>query len=219
LDPRRLKTARVDRQRVEAFRSCASVGVGEAKAQDGHKPEVGMSPRIFGRKTLYSPDLPDSPYLFRWTLFSCGRFQILLHRFLRSDSAAVHDHPWSFVSIVLWGGYREELQRADLRIETRTTDALRMSQIVEFLHRPWFSLARRRAEDRHRVEIDGPAWTLVVTGPRRRDWYFYPRGVRVPWRVMVAFGEATVERLLDTGKGADFFDAQDRYIRSQGGVA
>lgn len=134
-----------------------------------------MSPRIFRRKTMFSPDLPDDPYLVRWTLFKCRWFEVLLHRFLRSDSAAIHDHPWSFVSLVLWRGYREFLKPFD------PPDFAPLGAKWPLRRRP-LSIAFRRAEDRHRVEIDGPPWTLVVTGPRRRSWFFYPSGVRVPWR-------------------------------------
>jgi hypothetical protein len=166
-------------------------------------------PRFIGRKVITSPDLPDDPYLVRWTLFSCPWFQVLLHRFLRSDSAAVHDHPWSFVSLVLWRGYRETLQPS---VGPWPEQQIR--------RRP-FSIAFRRAEDRHRVVLDvegwtpersGPvlqAWTLVCTGPRRREWFFYPRGVRVPWRVMCFHGERFVNDMLDAGCDSAWFARHD----------
>lgn len=82
---------------------------------------------------------------------------VRLHRFLRSDDdRALHDHPWSFVTLVLWGSYRD--------VSEAGVDRLRMG-----------SVRFRRAEWAHRVESDG-AVTLVVSGPRRRKWGFWPRG-------------------------------------------
>lgn len=41
-------------------------------------------------------------------------FGVRLHRILRADTNPhCHDHPFSFVSIMLWGGYREELVLPD----------------------------------------------------------------------------------------------------------
>lgn len=180
--------------------------------------------RFFTRKVLHSPDMPDDPYLTRWTLFSCRWFQIMLHKFHRSDNAAVHDHPWSFVSLVLWRGYFEWLERR------RVTDDEPAYPLwgIRLLRRWPLSLAFRRAEDRHRVALLGafptrellvpthtlPAWTLVVTGPRRREWFFYPQGVRVPWRVLVELGEAEVDRRIDDGCDADYFAAYDLELRA-----
>lgn len=185
--------------------------------------------RIFRQRTIYSPDAPDDPYLDRWTLFSCRWFQVLLHRFHRSDNAAVHDHPWSFVSLVLWRGYREELH-ARRFVETADGHDARWRT-----EEPWrsrrlpLSLAFRRAEDRHRVVLlpafktrelivpssPLPAWTLVVTGPRRREWFFYPRGVRVPWRVMTEFGEAMVDQQVAAGAREAYFEELDRLLRAE----
>jgi hypothetical protein len=163
-------------------------------------------PRLINRRVITSPDLPDDPYLVRWTLFSCPWFQVLLHRFLRSDSAAVHDHPWNFVSLVLWRGYREFLRPHD------APDYAPLDWNWPLRRRP-LSLAFRRAEDRHRVEIDGSAWTLVVTGRKRRTWYFYPWGIRVPWRVMVRLGETAVDQAITAGCDQAWFESADIMLR------
>lgn len=174
--------------------------------------------RIFRRRTIYSPDLPDDPYLDRWTLFSCRWFQVLLHRFHRSDNAAVHDHPWWFVSLVLWRGYREQIRRARFG-----------HQVIQYVRRWPLSLAFRRAEDRHRVILlpavktrellvpgtTAPAWTLVITGPRRRTWYFYPQNVRVPWRVLTQYGEGLIERQIAAGCREPYFEALDDMLRAE----
>src|SRR5579859_1618768 len=69
------------------------------------------------------------PYLVRYFLWrpdwaaklgldskKLGR--IYLHHFLSSDhDKSLHDHPWSFASLILWPGYREiaDLRQMSLR--------------------------------------------------------------------------------------------------------
>jgi hypothetical protein len=45
-------------------------------------------------------------------------------------------------------------------------------------------VVRRKAEHIHRVILCGgrPAWTLVKTGPYRREWNFVTKDGPVPWR-------------------------------------
>ncbi len=50
---------------------------------------------------------PECPYMYRW-VFNFGLFSIRVHHWLRSDDKRFfHDHPWSFISIVLKGGYTD----------------------------------------------------------------------------------------------------------------
>jgi hypothetical protein len=116
----------------------------------------------------------DGPYLRRWFLIPRNRHvNIYLHHFVRSDDdRALHDHPWSFASVLIAGAYLEI---------TDTGSTLRVPG----------SMAMRRADHRHRIELlpnrDG-CWTLVITGPHRRQWGFWCGGSRfVPWQ---AFGSA-----------------------------
>ena len=124
----------------------------------------------------------DGPYLRRWYLIPKNRHvNIYLHHFARSDDdRALHDHPWSFASILISGAY---LEIADTGLHLR---------------RPG-SAAVRRADHRHRIQLlPGPdgaergCWTLVVTGPHRRQWGFWCGGSRfVPWQAFGADGCAT----------------------------
>jgi hypothetical protein len=109
----------------------------------------------------------EDPYLLRWYLLPRNkRFNLYLHKFLRDDDdRALHDHPWWFISFVLKGSYREYL-------------APQLSVV-----RRRFSLAFRPATHRHRVAlINNPTWTLILTGPKIREWGFWcPKGF-VHWR-------------------------------------
>ena len=82
---------------------------------------------------------------------------IRLHHILRSDEDRHHhDHPFSFLSLILSGGYVEH------RPGHEPTDC------------PPGTLVFRKAEELHKLELrNGDAWTLVVSGPIRRQWGFH----------------------------------------------
>jgi hypothetical protein len=100
---------------------------------------------------------------------------LYLHHILRSDDDPdPHDHPWDFTSTILSGGYTDETWNWFGR-------ALRAG--------PWMHpvapgrIVHRKAEHIHRVRLNNeqPAWTLVKTGPYRRDWNFIKEAGPVLW--------------------------------------
>lgn len=65
-----------------------------------------------GRKRIVYDRVDNEPYLERYYLFLKDRgehfpFNVFLHRFLKSDSDDLHDHPWPFATLILKGGYWE----------------------------------------------------------------------------------------------------------------
>lgn len=103
------------------------------------------------------------PYMRRVHLWNRGgdpkNGGLYLHQFLRDDPVeAPHNHPWWFLSLTLWGGYTEEVLTA-AGSETR---------------RGWFlKLVFRRPGFTHRIVAARPGtWTLILTGPKVRDWEF-----------------------------------------------
>lgn len=133
-----------------------------------HKP-------MWRRLTLRRAD--GQVYLDRWAIGHDRIGGIMLHRMTAPDPGVdLHDHPWWFLSVVLWGGYTEE------RAETRQAPELAM--LAEAMptvsrgvptRRPWGSARTMRMDECHRiVALDRrTCWTLVVKGPRRRRWGFY----------------------------------------------
>lgn len=110
---------------------------------------------IFKKKTLRVKDnANEPPYLIRYSLFSCRWFAVKLHRILISDEDCMHDHPWSFISIVLSGGYIEH-----------TPKGARLYGAGSILY--------RKAPAIHRLQIYQPATTLVITFKKFRRWGFY----------------------------------------------
>lgn len=130
----------------------------------------------------------ERPYMLRWYLIPRNRWlNIYLHKFCRDDDdRALHDHPWWFASLMLWGQYLET------RDVTISGDCFQCEHRVDQV-RSFPSIAFRRSTDRHRVTLAKdatgrpvPCWTLVITGRKVREWGFWcPKGF-VPWHKFVA---------------------------------
>ncbi len=108
------------------------------------------------------------PFLDRLRLVQTPWFGIYLHHIHRPDADPYpHDHPWWFASLVLTGGYLEEVW-----------PAARRRQVHGPRQRGRWSLRSLDRAAAHMIcHIDGPLWTLVVTGPKRGDWGFWtPHG-------------------------------------------
>lgn len=124
--------------------------------------------RIYGNRG-------EGVYITRVKLTPRTRWgQLLLHVFHRGDEDPdPHDHPWDFWTIPLNRGYLEAARDDDGYL------------IVEYV--PARRLTRRSAEHTHRV-LSGwnkfPIFTLLWTGPVRREWGFRIRatGHWVYWR-------------------------------------
>ena len=93
----------------------------------------------------------------------------VLHRFTREEPHVdPHDHPWSFETEILDGGYVEEVFRVE-------PDGAWRSEVV---HRHPGTTHRVEAGHIHRiVELPtGECWTLVRTGPHEREVRFWRFG-------------------------------------------
>ena len=134
-----------------------------------------LAPRLISISQKRPPDIviggEDDPYLKRWWLIPRNRwFNVYLHHFLRSDDdRALHDHPWWNLSVLLSGRYVEHtISAGGVHVKTERRAGQRKF---------------RAASAAHRIElVDGPCWTLFITGPRLREWGFHcPQGWR-HWR-------------------------------------
>lgn len=131
-----------------------------------HQPDLledGCSSRPPGTKRFILKlnerlGLPSCPYVIRWRL-ETPWFSIRLHHWLApDDDRAKHDHPWSFTTFVLKGGYTDSSPDGD--------DHLRAPAI-----------RHRKATHQHTVFPDpGGCWTVIVTGPKIRNWGFWVKG-------------------------------------------
>jgi hypothetical protein len=105
------------------------------------------------------------PLLVRYFLWrdAKDRFGIYIHHLRRSDIARHHhDHPWTFISLILTGSYIEH-----------TPEGSRRYRRGRVLYRP--------ATWQHHLELDAPAWTLIVRFQRQRTWGFHTEEGFVPF--------------------------------------
>jgi hypothetical protein len=107
------------------------------------------------------------PYLDRLWLVKTPLGGIALHHIHRADAEPdPHDHQWGFFRLILCGGYAEGYwpdKRNPDRYRRRT---LRRGSLG------W--MGRRSA---HTIlEVTGPLWTLVATGPKLSTWGFWHKG-------------------------------------------
>lgn len=101
-------------------------------------------------------------YLRRHWIIKTPLGGIILHRMDGPDARdTLHDHPWTFVSIVLRGGYVER------RLRPRTYD-VDERHVVRRVNRLRVGVDAHSIRELMRV----PTWTLLLVGPVRRTWGF-----------------------------------------------
>lgn len=113
----------------------------------------------------------SSVYMIRYIVFKTPLLSLYIHRFLKSDEEVPHDHPFSFYSYVIKGGYNEYLYDKDNNFNLNIS--IRKEK----------SLAFRKAEQVHRVKLDKEYYlaeqnmaplTVCLIFRRRREWGFWP---------------------------------------------
>lgn len=142
------------------------------------------------KRTPYTPIFDDdgSLYMERFWLARIGksggvstagepypRYAARIHHICRSDrDRHPHDHPWSYLTVILRGGYFEV--RPILR------DGVQVGEHTQW-HGPG-SILLRPAHSWHRLVLPPgeTAWTLFCTGPNAQEWGFLTEAGKVHWR-------------------------------------
>jgi len=103
-------------------------------------------------------DEPGVQFLKRYYIIKTKFFSVYIHQILRDDDADMHDHPWPFVVVILKQGYREVMP----------TQTKIRKRFAVFGHLPSCS---------HRIELidNQPSWSLVMMGPKVREWGFHTK--------------------------------------------
>ena len=118
--------------------------------------------KLLNRYRIIYDKATGEPYLERFYIFLRDRdkspfpFNIFLHRFIRSDTDELHDHPWAFRTLILSGGYWEHTEEGTY---WRGAGSYRYASADTF----------------HRVELDESnprCWTLFVPSKAYKDWGF-----------------------------------------------
>lgn len=121
------------------------------------------------RKRIIYDRVDKEPYLERYYLFLKDRknfpFNIFLHKFLKSDPDAQHDHPWNYITLIVKGGYWEYVP---------THDRKGFINGEKKIWRGPGHIRRCTAESYHRIEVEPSVecWTIFIPGIKRREWGF-----------------------------------------------
>lgn len=113
----------------------------------------------------------DSGYLTRLHFWKTPWFAIDIHWINAPDPEPyLHDHPVTFFSIILRGGYLEIRKKGD------------QPHFKLVWHR-WFNFIRASVEDRHRIiAVKAKTITICLMGPKTREWGFHvPKTYRKLW--------------------------------------
>ena len=123
------------------------------------------------RWALWRWTYTPSGYITRLHVLKTPWFAVCLHYLNEPDPEAVlHDHPVTFLSLILRGGYSE------LRY-VASHDA-----IFHRRHR-WYNFIRATPDDRHTiVSVKPRTVTLALMGPKTREWGFHTRDGWVHWK-------------------------------------
>ena len=122
----------------------------------------------WGRYRIILDRVDNQPYLERYYVFLRDRerfpFNVFVHKFLKSDTEDVHDHPWPYATLILRGGYNEY-----------TPNFENGKMVSETKH--WRGPGHFRicsSNSYHRIELSPgvTAWTLFMPGPHKREWGF-----------------------------------------------
>lgn len=112
----------------------------------------------------------DSEYILRLHVVKTPWFAVCLHWIRKADAEPwLHDHPVSFLSLILRGGYAELRATGD-------------GDIGHKVHR-WFNFVRASSKDRHRIIFTRHnTLTLCFMGPKTREWGFHMPEGWVMWK-------------------------------------
>jgi hypothetical protein len=138
-----------------------------------------QSPNWAFWKRFVIPCLNGEKYLARLRIIDTPWFGVYLHDIFEPDGDRdPHNHPWSFISIVLRGRYDEKF----------------FWNPEKSLNRMWrrkshkrFSAHRMDAHAAHRITYAAPGLkTLIIRGPRKpKGWGFFTSEGYVPWQEYV----------------------------------
>jgi hypothetical protein len=98
----------------------------------------------------------------RYRLFKVPMLAVYVHHILRSDEDDhLHSHPWSYISFILEGAYKEDYTYPPFN--TRVRQQNYYSGDVVYHH----------ATDTHKIKlISDQVWSLVLTWGRPHPWSY-----------------------------------------------
>lgn len=141
---------------------------------------------------------------FTWLLQKLG-IAVRIHCIATGDlDRALHDHPWTFISVLLRGRYDEArpvtpnnaiFERVPVTFSGLTTPSEYVeAEPVTLRTRFPGSIALRRFSDRHRiVRVSDNVWTLFITFKKRQSWGFYTPQGKLWWWVFESVHKSAIK--------------------------
>jgi len=140
---------------------------------------------LLGRRRIILDLFNDEPILERYYIFMKDRsdtfkFNIFIHKFLKSDPDDLHNHPWGYFTLIICGGYWEYMYE-DGPSYACTPDGVPIPagdterKIIKKWRAPGFYQSVP-ANHTHRIELDPTkpnCWTLFIPRLRVQQWGFY----------------------------------------------
>jgi len=158
--------------------------------------------RLLPKRIINGREAADQPYMIRYTVLNLFFVGVYLHHILRSDDDVIpHDHPWPFFHLILKGGYYEEYPPLPL---WHVVTHKRIPASVHFRGPGYWAFHRAKYLHRVSMEVDRdgnelPSWSLVITGPRTREWGFLTPTGWVQWKTYLdgKHEQAKFNKLVD----------------------
>lgn len=163
--------------------------MGTGSAADEGRRAVPRAWAFMERVDAPDYDEPHENYMTRWRVISVPWFGLYIHRLSKPDPRpTLHDHPWPFLSLVLRGGYTEDLgTRAGGAGPSRAGGTDAPSPVTGRRQRAWRrgSIHRMRKTDAHTITRlhRSPTWTLVLVGRRHPEpsWGYWDTNGWTRW--------------------------------------
>lgn len=138
------------------------------------KAEGQRSPRWAVWKRLSLATQEGVVYLDRLRLVQTPWFGVYLHWIRTPDpDLDPHDHPWTFWSFVVRGAY-EEMKWP--------FPSVSMQQRQPWRYRRWSRHRMDKFSAHYITAVEPNTVTLVVVGPRTRNWGFWTPSGFMPWQ-------------------------------------
>lgn len=141
---------------------------------------------FLSKQVIKNPFADNVPYLTRYILIRCPWFRIFLHRFHGPDpDRHLHNHPWRAFSIILKGGYTEQVWTPlPSPLSSTVRKAYRFHTALSINHIAW--------DCYHKIaDVEAGTWSLVFGGQYERSWGFLVDGAHVPWRTYLNLASST----------------------------
>jgi hypothetical protein len=125
----------------------------------------------------------DSEYITRLHVLKTPWFAICLHWINKPDPEPyLHDHPVSFLSLILRGGYSEQRRHGNGYGRTYSN---------RVVHHRWFNWVKADPGDQHTITYVKPkTLTLCLMGRKKREWGFHRPSGWIMWKDYYALKRA-----------------------------